>query len=376
MPKIGQIPQLGVLAAVLGVGVISFHCWWRRRRGAGACKPAVTKACQKPLAAAQGPQCGAAPGTEGKAAAAQENAEGAEAIASTVQNLKQFESETSLPEVEAVPRLAEEVQAISKQALASASAYFDDAGSRWTISGKEDGVQLSNLTVPNCRLPIFRGLLDIPAEKAPDLVDVAQVMLSSSCRRFYDQYYERGVLLERCGSSTGLVCTFNKPNPVEGPTFSISACGTARNNSSDSVCERLTVASAAVPEHIMQPHASRIKELCSGDDIKPAHMRLWALDALRREDGSLRVGFLLHTDASSVKLPTFLLRKLISSAPAVPIHQIVLMASQGMTPRDTIAFTGPEPEETEERMLNGRQVRVSKLFHDVFPDDPPLVGRV
>merc|ERR1719316_1937780 len=97
--------------------------------------------------------------------------------------------------------------------------------------------------------------------------------------------------------------------------------------------------------------------------------KLWALDALVRDDGSLRVGFLIHADSpmqpgfhGPVKLPAFLWGKMYSWMPAVPLAQIVMMASAGMTPQHTIAFAGPEPEETEERRIGGRRLRVSTLF--------------
>merc|ERR1711971_345654 len=111
---------------------------------------------------------------------------------------------------------AEEVREIAEDALVEAARYFDDASSSWSSLGNEDGVHLSSLPRPNSRLPIVRGLLEVAADEAPCMNDLAQVMLSYYCRRLWDPHFDKSTLLGGCGGSTGLVCNVYNDNGVDG----------------------------------------------------------------------------------------------------------------------------------------------------------------
>jgi len=286
---------------------------------------------------------------------------------------------------ETLPDDAPEICSLAQEAVEEATRRLDDEGDHWASTGKQDGVLLSNFTLPNVRLPMYRGLLQIPADVAPNLSDIAQVMLSHHGRRFHDLSYDRSYLLGRCGPSAALAISFTKASPVGGPNFSVSACGVQRTAAAGNdvgagapsahIAERITVAYRSVPEHIIAPHEARIRELCGGVNVQSSHTRLKALDVLRRVDGSVRVGFLLHTDASTVKkLPAFLLRKLFANIPAAPLNLIAKMGKLRMTPQYNVALTGPDlsTEEVEERSLDGQRLQVSTLFRGILCGDDPL----
>merc|ERR1712039_162508 len=121
--------------------------------------------------------------------------------------------------------------------------------------------------------------------------------------------FESSVVLARCGAHATLQCEFRKASPVNGRSFGIGACGMRRYTHTahdGSVNECVTVALTAIPEDLVAPFSGRIQEL-SGGAVR-ADAKLQAVDVLVRKDGTMRVGYLLHTDLSTVKLPAFLLR--------------------------------------------------------------------
>jgi len=259
-------------------------------------------------------------------------------------------------------------QKAAEKVVLEAQQCMDEQAAEWVSKGMDQGVHLSSRMYPGVRLPMMRGLMEVSADSSLNLLDLASVMLSHSCRRFFDTQYSHSVLLDDCGDGVGLLCVFLKPTPVSGPTYAIAAYGTRRSRDESGV-ERLTVAATCVPSDLASTYTDRVKELCNTRDIVRMDFKVWAVDALLRADGTARLGFGLLTDASAIKLPSFLLKQVLYSVPALALSQIYIMAHGGLGPRRVLALTGPDPEETEERLLNGRPLLVSKVIAKVLFDD-------
>jgi len=258
-----------------------------------------------------------------------------------------------------------EVRAIAEDALDKAQRYFDGAGGQWVSTTKEAGVQISNMYVQGERLPMIRGLLEVPASTAPRMEDIATVMLSHSGRRFFDPTYESTSLLEACSPGAALVCVFLKAIPSMPPRFQISAVGTRRTSERK---ERITKVIAKVPQDLAAPHMARVDDLRRGVEMCQAEDALWAADVVSYPDGRMRIGYLVLPSPSHVRLPLLIVRKFLEKAPLQPITVMMKLAQSGMIPRHTVAFAGPVPEETEEMVVGEHRVQVSVLLRGILGD--------
>eukprot|EP00438_Fugacium_kawagutii_P021267 Skav220188 [mRNA] locus=scaffold1074:164941:169255:- [translate_table: standard] len=113
----------------------------------------------------------------------------------------------------------------------------------WTPWNKEGDVQVSTCSVPSAALPMFRGQMQRTDAKL-HLADVVKVLLSDSCRRFWDPSYAESRLLYD-GASTGgwaVLCTKQKASPVasESTWVHVSSCRCSQR--------RVTYVASSLPE--------------------------------------------------------------------------------------------------------------------------------
>lgn len=285
-----------------------------------------------------------------------------------IQEAEEGTADSSRPSIQSSadpPPHCAEVRAIAEDALDKAQRYFDGAGGQWVSTTKEAGVQISNMYVQGERLPMIRGLLEVPASTAPRMEDIATVMLSHSGRRFFDPTYESTSLLEACSPGAALVCVFLKAIPSMPPRFQISAVGTRRTSERK---ERITKVIAKVPQDLAAPHMARVDDLRRGVEMCQAEDALWAADVVSYPDGRMRIGYLVLPSPSHVRLPLLIVRKFLEKAPLQPITVMMKLAQSGMIPRHTVAFAGPVPEETEEMVVGEHRVQVSVLLRGILGD--------
>merc|ERR1719476_763075 len=131
------------------------------------------------------------------------------------------------------------------------------------------------------------------------------------------------------------------------------------------VRQRITLADIKVPQRIAAPHMQRVRQQCRGEERSHA---LWSMEVLRYTDGRIRVGFLALMDAGHAG-GLFMQRRTRFGAPHIPILTVVRMAHAGMSPRHTVALSGPEPEETEVQTVGQHTLRISKVFRGVFDEE-------
>ena len=224
----------------------------------------------------------------------------------------------------------------------------------WNDCGCDGDVRLHSKHV-GANLPMFLGQLRVPQAQA-SLAEIAAVLLSDACRQFWDPSYLTSHLLCTCGEGNrcAVLCTEQRPSPVSSEALWTNVC-TARY-ACEERAERLTYAATSVPSAFRKRHEATIGTW--GEYKKELITKIWAIDVQHTVD-EVQVSFLLLTEASSFRLPNFMLKQVLASWLGVCVKSIWRMASSGMTPKRNVCLTSAADDETETIVLNSRQLKVS-----------------
>ncbi|CAK9033345.1 unnamed protein product [Durusdinium trenchii] len=200
----------------------------------------------------------------------------------------------------------------SKAAEALQEALSVESTREWTPLQSSGEVRLFTSPVSG-PLPFFRGCLERSAATV-ELADLVRVLVSDSCRRFWDPSYAFSQLLGH-QDTMALLCTRQKASPVASESVWVNAC------TSNMSAERFTYA------------ATSIEDADVGQSMPAAHAgltrlatRLWAIDVRKKED-HWELSFVLHTAATSFRLPNFMLKPLLASWISSCLVSIWRMAS-------------------------------------------------
>ena len=209
-------------------------------------------------------------------------------------------------------------------------------GHQWTAMGREGDVELSSSSVQGA-LPMLRGQLRLEAP----LEHLAAVLLSDQSRRFWDPFHEESRLLQRFEGCATL-CALQRASPVS-PEAAWVHVAAARYEPG-----RLTYACADA-EGVAPCGRAR------------SSTRLWAVDAVRSAGsaGSWQVSLMMHSGAKSFRLPSFLLKPLLSSYLALCLSSLCRMASSSALPKGPICVAcSPGAEVLLE--LDGHQLQLAE----------------
>lgn len=264
---------------------------------------------------------------------------------------------------------ASDLQRLSAEAVEEVLQRVDEGSSgrgAFESIGEEDGVQLSSLVLPGAKLPLLLAVRDRSAGSSPPLDSLAAVMLSHHCRKFFDPLYERNVMLQMCGPDVALLCCHQRSTPVSSPSFWVNVAAVRRTTGAAS---RLTLVMAGAPAPVVEHFQERI-DRSSTEKRRQGTMRLWALDALQREDGSMRLAFVLHTDANTLMLPGFVVKKILSTAAAAMVGLVWKMSQFEMVPKSFVSFFEQDTDDPTGgvcREIAGQTVGISKMLLGAFP---------
>ena len=247
---------------------------------------------------------------------------------------------------------------LANEALNDALSHLDRFSSGhgsngWTECGSDGDVRLFSQNV-GASLPMFLGQLT--ADSQCSVADLTAVLLSDACRRFWDPSYLASHLLGTCGENNrcAVLCTEQKGSPVSGEAMWTHVC-TARHVSREHG-ERITYAATSVPGDFRRKHQGT---LAAWGDKKELITKMWAMDVLRTTD-QVQFSFLLQSEASSFRLPNFMLKQVLASWLGVCVKSIWRMASSGMIPKGGVCLVRAHHENASETLVLGsRQLSVS-----------------
>ncbi|CAK9033004.1 unnamed protein product [Durusdinium trenchii] len=130
-----------------------------------------------------------------------------------------------------------------------------------------------------------------------------------------------------------LLCTRQKASPVASESVWVNAC------TSNMSAERFTYA------------ATSIEDADVGQSMPAAHAgltrlatRLWAIDVRKKED-HWELSFVLHTAATSFRLPNFMLKPLLASWISSCLVSIWRMASAQVAPKGPVCLIAARESE-------------------------------
>lgn len=284
----------------------------------------------------------------------------------------------NLPAEAAGASTSSTIRDLARQALVEARQLLEDTSPSWVASEAEDGVQLYERAVPGASFPMYRSELAVPAGEARWISDFASIILSSACRRYYDQTYSRTAILEYCGPGAALVSHFAKSTPVTPGTFWVAVCAVQRVPSGTRGEERVTLAMSRAPQVLADSYAEKAAQACQGEPLKHSSGQFYAVEVASLADGSVRLRMLLAMSRNLSWLPSFILKKFLAQQPVSTLSNIRRMAAAGVTPKRTIALScdGPEQrpgtgdagaaEPLEELSVSGRPLLVSCLLREAF----------
>eukprot|EP00929_Paragymnodinium_shiwhaense_P114828 TRINITY_DN83344_c0_g1_i1.p1 TRINITY_DN83344_c0_g1~~TRINITY_DN83344_c0_g1_i1.p1 ORF type:complete len:292 (+),score=47.89 TRINITY_DN83344_c0_g1_i1:144-1019(+) len=268
----------------------------------------------------------------------------------------------------------QELADLGTASLSDAVRYVDGGTSDgWVTTSTDGGLTLAQKQMSGAKLPLYRGRLKLSADEAPALVDVASVIASHVGRQFFDQSYERSVLLAPCGQGSSLICDALRSSVVLSPAVWLHLRSIRRSNANlrPEVAERITMVATEVPQEVVASCSQAVAAFCNGETLKDSGTKFWVYDAIAYVDGSLQVSYLLLTNGNSLKIPGFLAKKGMATLPGLPLRNICRMASSGLLPRHVIALTGPVAEDAEEVNVQDMRLMVSKrLQHILLPGSP------
>ena len=217
--------------------------------------------------------------------------------------------------------------------LAEAALKEAREGHQWTAAGQEGEVRLNTCAMPGA-LPMVRGQVRLEAP----LGDLAAVLLSDGCRRFWDPSHEESQLLQRL-DGCAVLCALQRASPVSKAAAWVHVAA-ARHDAG-----RLTYACADAEGPVPLERAR-------------SSTRLWAVDAVRC-GSAWEVSLILHTAAKTIRLPSFLLRPLLSSWVALCLSSLCRMAFSRALPKGPVCpVCSPGTQVLLE--LDGRQLQLAE----------------
>lgn len=255
------------------------------------------------------------------------------------------------------------------EVFAETIALFEDNSQSWSPVSSEGGIVVTQKAVFGASFPIYRATLRVVEAEArsTSLIDIAAIVCSASCRRFYDLTFDRGTLLKSCGQSAAVVGLFNKGTPVTSASLWVAVLGARRSNvGTTDDGERLTVVMGKAPDDVRASVSEPIAA-AGGEGVVMSSMRLWSFDIVRLEDGTLRLGLILHIERNLSWLPAFVINRFLAKQPAMTLGTVWKMARTGLIPRSVVTLTEDEPQgRMEVRTIAGDRVFVSTVCCDAL----------
>ncbi|KAI9315737.1 hypothetical protein BX666DRAFT_346758 [Dichotomocladium elegans] len=195
---------------------------------------------------------------------------------------------------------------VRKQCLDTLKRLATDDLEEWKQLGERNSTKLYSKSVQGSALPILRGDATINARWTPE--QVCSVVQSFGARKIWDEYFEKGHIVERFSQKEYLLYTqMRSMFPIHSRDFSVLTA-----IDSDPATGTVYVASASVTDNLIPEEKTHVRG--------KIHIYGWVFSPMRNERGrpsGIRVTFVCHMDLEgTAPLPPAIIRQLTMEVPS------------------------------------------------------------
>lgn len=198
----------------------------------------------------------------------------------------------------------------------------EESEATWKFTEEYRGMRITIQEAAECRFPMVRGIVEVSPEELAALPSggrsaaaFASEVFGFGCSGLATQLSnpmkgDQTLLRTWQGNpSLSLVHASTRPSALLAATDGVFMHATRRMAQDNGAGDRLTCVVVPAPEHLYEPHTSKVEEIRAGVSYKKDKMLLWVLDVLPLANGGLRVACIAHLDPEvSFLLPAKIVR--------------------------------------------------------------------